>query len=104
MTRATALRWTRRAMLTSRAIRRRLTFPLRPALSRRPTAASKDAFVTELNPSGSALVYSTYLGGSNYDFGIGIAVNSAGNALSSSTMASLGIVRFEGRTAQHEKR
>jgi hypothetical protein len=27
-----------------------------------------DAFVTKLNPSGSALVYSTYLGGSDYDF------------------------------------
>jgi hypothetical protein len=39
-----------------------------------------DAFVTKLNPAGSALVYSTYLGGSGNDFGIGIAVDSAGNA------------------------
>jgi Big-like domain-containing protein/beta-propeller repeat-containing protein len=39
-----------------------------------------DAFVTELNPSGSALVYSTYLGGSGEDYGWGIAVDSAGNA------------------------
>jgi Beta-propeller repeat len=39
-----------------------------------------DAFVTKLNPSGSALVYSTYLGGSGWDFGYGIAVDGSGNA------------------------
>ena len=39
-----------------------------------------DAFVSELNPSGSALVYSTYLGGSGRDEGYGIAVDSSGNA------------------------
>ncbi len=39
-----------------------------------------DVFVTELNPSGSAFVYSTYLGGSAYDDGIGIAVDSSGSA------------------------
>jgi Beta-propeller repeat len=36
----------------------------------------QDAFVTELNPTGSApLVYSTYLGGSNTDGGAGIAID-----------------------------
>ncbi len=40
----------------------------------------RDAFVTKLNPGGSALVYSTYLGGSSDDGGNGIAVDSAGNA------------------------
>src|SRR5205814_8754446 len=39
-----------------------------------------DAFVTKLNPTGSALVYSTYLGGSSSDAGSGIAVDAAGNA------------------------
>jgi hypothetical protein len=39
-----------------------------------------DAFVTKLNPAGSALVYSTYLGGSGYDEGLGIAVDSLGKA------------------------
>ncbi|PYV36234.1 MAG: cell surface protein, partial [Acidobacteria bacterium] len=43
-------------------------------------AGNDDAFVTKLNATGSALVYSTYLGGSTDDFGIGIAVDSAGNA------------------------
>ncbi len=41
---------------------------------------SLDAFVTTLDATGSALVYSTYLGGSGYDYGNGIAVDSSGNA------------------------
>jgi len=40
---------------------------------------SFDAFVTEINPTGSALVYSTYLGGKLEDDGYGIAVDGAGN-------------------------
>ncbi len=39
-----------------------------------------DAFVAKLNPTGSALIYSTYLGGSNDEQGAAIAVDSAGNA------------------------
>ena len=39
-----------------------------------------DAFVTKLNPTGSALVYSTYLGGSNLDYGQDITVDAAGSA------------------------
>jgi hypothetical protein len=39
-----------------------------------------DAFVTTLNPAGSALVSSTYLGGNLLDEGFGIAVDADGNA------------------------
>jgi hypothetical protein len=39
-----------------------------------------DAFVTKLNAAGSALVYSTYLGGSDADTGKDIRVDSSGNA------------------------
>lgn len=39
-----------------------------------------DAFVTKLNSTGTALVYSTYLGGSGLDVGYGIAVDASGNA------------------------
>jgi hypothetical protein len=39
-----------------------------------------DAFVTKLNASGSALVYSTYLGGDQGANGYGIAVDDSGNA------------------------
>jgi hypothetical protein len=41
---------------------------------------SSDAFVSKLNPSGSSLLYSTYLGGSGVDQGSAIAVTSAGLA------------------------
>lgn len=40
----------------------------------------RDAFVTKINPQGSALVYSDYLGGASYDWGIGISVDSSGHA------------------------
>jgi len=42
--------------------------------------ACPDVFVTKLNASGDALVYSTYLGGSNNDQGFDIAVDPDGNA------------------------
>ena len=38
-----------------------------------------DAFVAKIDPAGSRLVYSTYLGGKRDDFGAGIAVDRAGN-------------------------
>ena len=41
---------------------------------------SSDAFVAKINTSGTALLYSTYLGGANYDIANGIAVDSFGNA------------------------
>jgi hypothetical protein len=43
-------------------------------------AGSDDAFLTQLNSAGSALVYSTYLGGMNNDRAWGIGLNEAGNA------------------------
>ena len=42
--------------------------------------ASSDDFVAKINATGSALVYSTYLGGAGVDSALGIAVDSAGNA------------------------
>jgi uncharacterized protein (TIGR03437 family) len=54
-------------------------FPVQSAF-RGSNAGAVDAFVTKLNPAGSALVYSTYLGGSATDYGTAIAVNSSGSA------------------------
>jgi uncharacterized protein (TIGR03437 family) len=53
-------------------------FPTANALQ--ASNGGSDAFVTRLNAAGSALVYSTYLGGSGEDGGYGIAVDSSGNA------------------------
>jgi hypothetical protein len=39
-----------------------------------------DAFVTKLDPSGSAIVYSTFIGGSAFDRANGIAIDSSGSA------------------------
>lgn len=55
-------------------------FPITSGAFQTSLGGSYDAFVAKLNPTGSALVYSTYLGGSSYDQGNGIAVDSSGNA------------------------
>ena len=58
------------------------TFPTTPgAFQPKLYAPHGNAFVTKLNPNGTGLVYSTYLGG-QYDRtkGYGIAIDSAGNA------------------------
>ncbi|HEV7859427.1 MAG TPA: SBBP repeat-containing protein [Pyrinomonadaceae bacterium] len=39
-----------------------------------------DAFVTKINAAGSALLFSTYLGGSREDYARGIALDASGNA------------------------
>ena len=39
-----------------------------------------NAFVTKLNPTGTALIYSTFLGGSNFDQAHGIAIDNSGSA------------------------
>ena len=54
--------------------------PLQPAIGDASSCFCGDAFVAKLDPTGSTLVYSTYLGGSNPDAGTGIAVNGAGDA------------------------
>ncbi len=64
-------------------------FPTRQALQNGYGGGySGDAFVTKLTPGGSALVYSTYLGGSGDDTGSGIAVDAAGDAYVAGTTAS----------------
>lgn len=54
-------------------------FPMKAPYDR--TIGNRDAFVTKFNPAGSALVYSTYLGGRNSDdYALGITVDAAGSA------------------------
>jgi hypothetical protein len=61
------------------------TFPTVNAFQPNYAGGTNDAFVTKINNSGAALVYSTYLGGGiiingTEDWGEGIAVDSAGSA------------------------
>ncbi len=50
---------------------------------------SFDAFVTKVNGDGSALVYSSYLGGSGAEFGFALAVDSTANAYVTGTTSSI---------------
>lgn len=52
--------------------------PIQPACG--GGCAADEAFVTEINAAGTSLVYSTFLGGSGKDDGLGIAVDSTGAA------------------------
>lgn len=52
-----------------------LSFPIK-----RTMGGTSEAFVTKINATGSSLSYSTYLGGSHWDGGQGIAVDASGNA------------------------
>jgi hypothetical protein len=56
------------------------TFPTKNALQGTYGGGTQDAFVSALNPAGSALIYSTYLGGSQADAAAGIAVDGSKNA------------------------
>ena len=49
---------------------------------------SLTAFVAKLNPAGTALLYSTYIGGSGTDQALGISVDSSGNAYVAGTTSS----------------
>lgn len=51
-----------------------------PASNGQNNGAGYDAFITKFNSNGSAVIYSTYLGGNGDDLGRGIAVDAAGNA------------------------
>jgi Beta-propeller repeat len=56
-------------------------FPIKNAFQPMPGSPSiTTAFITKFDADGDALVYSSYLGGTTYDGGIGIAVDAHGNA------------------------
>src|ERR1700722_13801248 len=60
-------------------------FPLQSAI--RSAVVAGDAFVTKINPTGSALVFSTYFGGSAADTGNAIAVDSTGVYVAGSSVS-----------------
>ena len=55
-------------------------FPVVNAVQPNYGGGLSDAFVSKVNPTGTALVYSTYLGGNGFDEGRGIALDGSGSA------------------------
>src|SRR5207249_1743156 len=55
-------------------------FPTTVNAFQRTNHGSSDAFVSKFDTTGSALIYSTYLGGSDQESSYGIAVDEQGNA------------------------
>ncbi len=57
-----------------------LDFPVLNASQLNFGGGSQDAFVAKLHPSGAAVLYSTYFGGSGSDSGFSVAIDSSGSA------------------------
>jgi hypothetical protein len=57
-----------------------INFPMSGGPAQSASGGSVDAFVTKLNSSGTAIVYSTYLGGSAEDQALSIALDNSQNA------------------------
>ncbi len=55
-------------------------FPIKGSVFQPTPNGSLDAYIAKLNPIGSDLVYSSFLGGSGVDLGNAIAVDASGNA------------------------
>ncbi len=71
-----------------------LNFPVTTGAAQSSLNGNPNAFVTEVNATGTALVYSTYLGGSGLFWGRGIAVDSSGNAYVTGTAEASGSTPF----------
>jgi uncharacterized protein (TIGR03437 family) len=69
-------------------------------------AASKggDAFVAKINPTGTALVYSTHLGGSGGDAGIAMALDAGGNVYLAGTTTSDDLLSLKNATGIQNER
>jgi hypothetical protein len=57
-----------------------LDFPTTPGAYQSSSAGEQEAFLVKLNPSGTALTYATFLGGSSDDAAADLAVDASGNA------------------------
>jgi len=55
-------------------------FPTTPNAFQSSNSGDTDAYLTKINPTATAYLYSTLLGGSGTDRGSGVAIDSAGNA------------------------
>jgi hypothetical protein len=75
------------AYVTGQTLSTEATFPVTvgPDLT---ANGDSDAFVAKVNAAGTALVYCGYIGGSGFDIGRGIAVDSSGNAYVTGSTAS----------------
>jgi hypothetical protein len=63
-------------------------FPTTPGAFDTTHNGDRDAFMTKLSSTGSALTYSTYLGGNTTDEGKGLAIDTAGSAYVTGSTAS----------------
>ncbi len=64
-------------------------FPTTQSALKRTIGGVFDAFVTKINPTATALVYSTFLGGGGAETGFAISIDTAGNAFVAGSTGSI---------------
>ncbi|MCE5200112.1 MAG: SBBP repeat-containing protein [Armatimonadota bacterium] len=73
-----------------------MNFPVTEGAANTIRRGSCDAYVAKLNPTGTALVYSTLIGGSDEDYGGGMAIDTAGCVYMTGHTSSLDFGTSEG--------
>ncbi|HET6974810.1 MAG TPA: SBBP repeat-containing protein [Pyrinomonadaceae bacterium] len=63
-------------------------YPVTPGVTQSAKGGGTDAFISKLNPTGSALLYSTYLGGAGNEEGFGIALDTISDVVVTGVTAS----------------
>jgi len=76
-------------------------FPTTSGAFRTTNSGTTDAFILKLNPTGTGLVYSTYVGGGAADYGNSIAIDSSGNAYISGQTSSTNLPTLNARQANY---
>lgn len=84
------------AYTTGRTVESSSNFPVTPDAYNTSHSGNTDVFVTKLSTDGSSLVYSTYLGGSGFEGGRGIDIDSSGCAYVSGHTKSTGFPTTSG--------
>lgn len=71
-----------------------IPFPTTSGAFQRLSGGDRDVFITKVNPTGSALAYSTYLGGSGAEEANAIALDATGNAYVAGLTMAIGTNNF----------
>src|SRR5665213_3680894 len=77
-------------------------FPVSPGAYESSLTGIEEVFLSEIDPTGSTLLYSTYLGGIGYSGGIGVVLDNCGDAYITGWANDLSLIHISEPTRQAE--